>query len=131
MCKQIIKINIGRNYRIGQIRYNYKHGHYGHIKAIIATKDGLILSSVFLTSKPYSEGKANTKLCKPFKVNNSLQSYFIQRIRSYPAKTYSEKYIKRGLSKKDVLKSDTIYELYLERKKTGTALSGRNTDLYH
>ena len=129
MCFHNIKIQIGRNYQIGQIRYNYKHGHYGHLKAIIATKNGLIISSVFLTSKPKSEDRKNIKLIKPFKINKSRQSYFITRIRTYPASSYSEKYTENGLSKKDMLVSDTIYELYLERKKIGTGRSGRNTDL--
>ena len=129
MCIKKTRIKIGRNYKAGEIRYNYKHKHYGHLKAIFATKDGVIISSVFLSSKLYDQENENVPLEKPLKINNIKQSFFIRRIRTYPASTYSEKYIENGLNKKDVLLSDTIYEIYLERKKTGTALSGRNTDL--
>lgn len=129
MCYRKTKIKKGRNYKVGEIRYNYRHKHYGHIKAVFATKDGVVISSVFLSSKPNDQKNKNIPLSKPLKIHKIKQSFFIKRIRTYPSSTYSEKYIENGLRKKDVLLSDTIYEVYLERKKIGTARSGRNTDL--
>lgn len=119
-----------KNYKVGQIRFNFRHNHYGHIKAIVAMHGETVITSVFISSKPFDESRENVPLDEPLRITDKQHSYFITRIRKFPAKSYSDYYLEDVLSKSDLKKSDAIYEIYLERsKKVGTARSGKSANL--
>ena len=119
-----------KDYKIGQIRFNFRHNHYGHIKAIVAMCGETVITSVFISSKPLDGTRENVPLDEPLTITDKEHSYFITRIRKFPAETYSDYYLEDILSESDLKKSDAIYEIYLERlKKVGTARSGKSANL--
>ena len=101
----------------GEIRFNYRHGHLGHIKKVYKEQGIRKASSVFISSKEFDDGKPNIPMKKNIKYNNVDKSYFIKRIRTYPLKTYSKEKIKDKLSLFDKRISNQIYKQYLKNKK--------------
>ena len=99
------------------VRYNFKHGHLGHVKKVIGQYPNQEVTSVFMSSKDTDENIKNIKMDKPIKVGKKEHSYFIKRVRTYPANTYSNKTYKKRLSKKDRKTSNHIYKRYLRNKK--------------
>lgn len=105
------KVKYGRKFKKGQIRFNFKHGHYAHIKKI----EENMVTSVFLSTKPFDKKKENIPLTKSI-FDNDTKTYFLTRIRTYYKNTYSTDYLKH-LSYKDKKVSNKIYKEALKRKK--------------
>lgn len=107
-----------KNYKVGQIRFNFIHKHYGHIKAIVVVNNKTKITSVFISTEATSEGQQNEEMTGVLNLNGKEGKYFIRRVRTYDAKTYTDLFIEDALNEKDLAKSNKIYEIYLENKKS-------------
>lgn len=124
-----MKYGRSKNYKIGQIRFNFRHKHYGILQKVEATKNGLYLTAVFITSKPYDGQSKNVPMIKPFVIDypgrgSSMKSiprasYFAKRVRRYPAETFSDKYAEGGICLIDRIKSRKIYRKHEKAIKKG------------
>ena len=113
-----MKIGKDKNYKVGQIRFNFINKHYGHIKAIIVKNNKTKITSVFISTGPTSENSDNIEMTGKLLLNGKEGKYFIKRVRTYESKTYTDLFIEDVLNKEDLTKSDKIYEIYLENKKS-------------
>ena len=76
------------------------------------------ITSVFISTKATSEGQKNEEMTGVLNLNGKEGKYFIRRVRTYDAKTYTDLFIEDALNEKDLAKSNKIYEIYLENKKS-------------
>ena len=106
-----------KNYKVGQIRFNFINKHYGHIKAIVVVNNKTKITSVFISTEATSEGQQNEEMTGVLNLNGKEGKYFIRRVRTYDAKTYTDLFIEDALNEEDLAKSNKIYEIYLENKK--------------
>lgn len=114
-----VKINKKTPIKKGDIRFNYRHNHLGHIKKVDGKPPNQKATSVFLSTKNTDEGRDNIPMNKPIKLKSKRTeaSYFIKRVRTYPVETYSKEKLNQKLSLKDKKTSNEIYKKHLANKK--------------
>ena len=110
-----MKVKESHTFKKGQIRFNFSHGHYGHIKNI----ENDIVTCVFISTKSTDEQRSNVPMTKNL-FNDGKDTYFLLRVRKYHKKTYSTKYLSNVLCFSDRRKSKKIYKYYKNKKTTDT-----------
>lgn len=61
------------------IRFNFKHHHLAHVKSVKGNRVDPLVTSVFMSSKEFDEGKENIKMKKPLKIGIPILVILLKR----------------------------------------------------